>query len=95
MANLLADVDRQVVDTLLDWSVTPSTTTKTGFVRPAGGDFDLRLQRLENLLGLLRHLPEPELPDGLVSRTLRKIEQTAPPVRADLNTGFTRPHQSD
>lgn len=73
--------DRRAVDLILD----RAAGAREGHAVYAAADPSLseRVARAQRLLNLLNVLPEPELPPGLVGRTMRLIERTAQPHAAE------------
>src|SRR5438067_2102014 len=79
MAKRLGKDDRRAVDLLLERAdgVGDNSTPALErlFAAPVQGNFERRLDAVENILSLLDLMPAPEPPMDLVSRTMRKIEE--------------------
>jgi len=75
MPSTLNDDDRRAVDLLLDQ---PNDAPPVAMAANVGH----RLKRVEQVLGLLNHLPAPESPADLVHRTLQRIDRATTQRRA-------------
>ena len=92
----LKKADAAAVDLLLDRSRT-ATANRPRFAAAAVSQD--RVQSAEKVLGMLQLLPDVEPPQDLVSRTLRRVEQTmwhGPEVSTEdqlpLGAGSPQPH---
>jgi hypothetical protein len=84
MSMTLRDEDRRALDLLLDRTSAAARANGNGhaaaggvvFAAAQGGVSNERLHSAEKILRVLEALPAAEPPQDLVSRTLRRIEQT-------------------
>jgi len=70
----LSDDDGRAVDMLLDSSASSNGNGGHAF-EAAPAPFSQRLQTVENILNLLKEMPQTEPPKNLVAKTLQAVER--------------------
>jgi len=88
MNKRLSDDDRRAVDLLLDRDNLPVDQL---FATPMRGNFESRLDTVEQILALLDHMPVEEPSFDLAGRTMQRIEEAMLEPTATDRTAEQRP----
>ncbi len=78
MARKLNNADRQAVDLVMDRFAAPRGSD--GVVAAAAAPSDANVKAVERILAVLAQMPVADPPADLMSRTERRIDQSAPRV---------------